>query len=66
MWFYLLATSYIDVGIEAIHFGLAGLMDKNDPGHAHWIDMLNRVRAYARRHARGHFLLCDTHTPTGG
>ena len=66
MWFYFLASSYIDVGIEAIHFGQVGLMDKNDPGHAHWIDMLNRVRAYARKHARRHFLLCDAHTPTGG
>ncbi len=66
MWFYFLASSYIDVGIEAIHFGQVGLMDKNDPGHAHWIDMLDRVRGYARKHARRHFLLCDAHTPTGG
>jgi hypothetical protein len=66
MWFYFLASRYIDVGIEAIHFGQVGLMDKNDPGHAHWIDMLNRVRAYARKHARRHFLVCDAHTPTGG
>ena len=66
MWFYFLASSYIDVGIEAIHFGQVGLMDKNDPGHGHWIDMLDRVRSYARNHARRHFLLCDAHTPTGG
>ncbi|EEF57322.1 hypothetical protein [Pedosphaera parvula] len=66
MWFYFLASSYIDVGIEAIHFGQVGLMDKNDPGHAGWQDMLKRVRAYARTHARRHFLLCDAHTPTGG
>jgi len=66
MWFYFLTTSYIDVGIEAIHFGQVGLMDKNDPGHAGWLDMLGRVRAYARQHARRHFLICDAHTPTGG
>ncbi len=66
MWFYFLVTSYIDVGIEAIHFGQVGLMDKNDPGHAGWLDMLDRVRGYARKHARRHFLLCDAHTPTGG
>jgi hypothetical protein len=66
MWFYFLTTSYIDVGIEAIHFGQVGLMDKNDPGHAGWLDMLGRVRAYARKHARRHFLICDAHTPTGG
>jgi hypothetical protein len=66
MWFYFLVTSYIDVGIEAIHFGQVGLMDKNDPGHASWLDLLGRARAYAREHARRHFLLCDGHTPTGG
>jgi len=66
MWFYFLVTSYIDAGIEAIHFGQIGLMDKNDPGHADWLDMLGRVRGYARKHARRHFLICDAHTPTGG
>jgi hypothetical protein len=66
MWFYFLVTSYIDVGIEAIHFGQVGLMDKNDPGHGAWLHMLSRVRAYARKHARRHFLVCDAHTPTGG
>ncbi|HWX23067.1 MAG TPA: hypothetical protein VN578_24460 [Candidatus Binatia bacterium] len=66
MWFYFLVTSYIDVGIEAIHFGQVGLMDKNDPGHAGWRDLLGRVRAYARTYARRHFLLCDAHAPTGG
>jgi hypothetical protein len=68
MWFYFLATSYIDVGIEAIHFGQVGLMNWNDKtnGHAGWLDMLGRVRSYAHIHARRHLLLCDAHTPTGG
>ena len=48
MWFYFLVSRYIDTGIEAIHFGQVGLMDKNDPGHAGWIDLLGRVRAYAK------------------
>ena len=66
MWFYYLATSYIDAGAEAIHFGQVSLMDQNDPGHVGWFDMLGRVRAYARLHARRHMVLCDAHTPTGG
>ena len=66
MWFYYLATRYIDAGIEAIHFGQVGLMDKNDPGHVGWLDMLGRVRAYAKLHARRHLVICDAHTPTGG
>jgi RNA polymerase sigma factor (sigma-70 family) len=64
MWFYFLAQSYIDVGIEAIHFGRVDLMDKEDPHHAHWIDMLDRVRAYARKYARRHYVLCDAPVPT--
>ena len=66
MWFYFLVTSYIDVGIEAIHFGQVGLMDQNDRGHAGWLDLLGRVRSYAFKHARRHFLVCDAHAPTGG
>ena len=66
LWFYFLVTTCIDAGIEAIHFGQVGLMDKNDPGHAGWLDMLSRVRAYARKNARRRFLVCDAHTPTGG
>ena len=66
MWFYFLAISYIDAGIEAIHFGQVGLMDQNDPSHAGWLDMLGRVRKYAREHSRRHLVLCDAHTPTGG
>jgi hypothetical protein len=66
MWFYFLAASYIDAGIEAIHFGQVGLMDNNDPHHAGWLDMLGRVRAYAHQHARRHLVVCDAHTPTGG
>jgi hypothetical protein len=66
IWFYFLVTKYVDAGIEAIHFGQVGLMDKNDPSHAGWRDMLRRVRSYASKHARRHFLICDAHTPTGG
>ncbi len=66
LWFYFLGTRYIDAGIEAIHFGQVGLMDNHDPGHAGWIDLLNRIRAYAHHHARRHLVLCDAHTPTGG
>lgn len=66
MWFFFLARNYIDVGIEAIHFGQVGLMDRNDPEHRGWLDMLGRARAYAHQHARRHLLICDAHTPTGG
>jgi len=65
MWFYFLSTSYIDIGIEAIHFGQVGLMDHNDPGHAAWIEMMTKVRNYARKNARRHMVICDAHTSPG-
>ena len=66
MWFYYLSSAYIDAGLEAIHYGQVGLMDRNDKGHAGWIGMLDKSRAYARAHARRHFLICDAHAPSGG
>jgi hypothetical protein len=66
MWFLFLAASYIDAGVEAIHFGQVEIMDERDKDHAHWRDLLTRVRAYAAQHARRHFVLCDAHVPSGG
>jgi hypothetical protein len=66
IWFYFLATSYIDAGCEAIHFGQAEIMDGNDPDHRHWWELLERVRGYAKEHARRRWVLCDAHVPSGG
>jgi hypothetical protein len=65
MWFYYLATQYIDVGIEGFHFGQVGLMDQNDKGHVAWLEMLGKVRSYAKKHARRHMVICDAHTSPG-
>jgi hypothetical protein len=56
----------MDIGIEAIHFGQAELMDGNDPSLEHWTQVLGLVRAYAAKHARRHLVLCDAHVPGGG
>ena len=66
LWFFYAAASYINVGIEAIHFGQVEIMDGNDPEHVYWLDMLKRVRQYASQHARRHLVLCDAHVPSGG
>jgi hypothetical protein len=66
LWFYYLAASFIDLGIEAIHFGQAELMDGNDPDHRHWAQLLALVRSHAAGHARRHLVLCDAHVPSGG
>jgi hypothetical protein len=66
LWFYFLAASYIDMGIEAIHFGQVEIMNKNDPENKNWEQVFSLVRAYATGHARRHFLICDGHVPSGG
>jgi hypothetical protein len=67
LWFYYLAVSYIDAGIEAIHFGQVELMNRNDSQESdHWWQTLSLIRGYAAQHARRHFLLCDAHVPSGG
>ncbi len=47
LWFYYQAASYIDAGFEGIHFGQVEIMNKNDPGNAHWAHLLALVRDYA-------------------
>ena len=66
LWFFFLAASYIDAGIEAIHFGQLDLVGRQDPGYANWADLLKHVRGYAARKARRHYLICDAHVPKGG
>lgn len=66
LWFLYLAAAYIDIGVEAIHFGQVEIMDEQDKDHAHWRAVLDRVRAHAAKHARRHFVLCDAHVPGGG
>ncbi|WP_431209837.1 hypothetical protein ACQ86N_27480 [Puia sp. P3] len=66
LWFYFLAASYIDLGFEAIHYGQVELMNHNDPGLDYWAQVFEMARAYGRKHARRHILLCDAHTPGGG
>ena len=66
MWFFYLAARYIDIGIEAIHFGQVEIMDDQDKDHVGWRDMMARVRNYAAKNARRHLLLADAHVPSGG
>src|SRR5580658_752481 len=66
MWFFFLAASYMNIGIEAIHFGQLDLMGRNDPEYRNWADLLQHVRRYAAKKARRHFVICDAHVPRGG
>jgi hypothetical protein len=66
LWFYFLAVSYIDLGLEGIHFGQVEIMNGNDPHLDHWAQVFALVRDYAARHARRHMVLCNAHVPSGG
>ncbi len=37
-------------------------MDDADPDHETWASLLDKVRAFAKKHARRGFVLCDAHT----
>jgi hypothetical protein len=64
-WFYFLAGSYINLGMEAIHFGQIMLIGRNDPELKVWWEVLSRIRQFARVNARRHFVLCDAHVSSG-
>jgi hypothetical protein len=66
LWFYFLAAAFIDLGIEAIHFGQTELMNGNDRNLDHYSQILALIRAHAKGHARRHMLVCDSHVPSGG
>jgi hypothetical protein len=66
LYFYYLAVSYINIGIESIHFGQVELMNKNDPNLDNYNQVLTLIRSYAAKHARRHIILCDSHVPSGG
>jgi len=64
MWFYYMARRYINVGIEAIHFGQAEIMNKEDIGNKSWWELLERIRTYSISKNRG-VVICDAHVPSG-
>ena len=66
LWFYFLARSYIDLSLEAIHWGQVELMNENDPDNASWDRVLALTRDNASGHARRHLVLRNGHVPSGG
>ena len=66
LWFYFLAKSYIDIGIEAFHLGQVELIGRDDPDKTHYKEILDMIRAYAKNNARRGYVILDGHTPRGG
>lgn len=65
LWFYFLARTYIDLGCEALHLGQVELISQDDPDKTAYALLLKKIRAYAKKHARRHYVLLDGHTPKG-
>jgi len=65
LYFYYLGRSYIDAGMEGLHFGQVELMNKNDPNLDNYAQILDLIRGYARKHARRGMVICDAHVPHG-
>lgn len=66
LWYMYLFGSYIDIGIEAIHWGQIALIGMEDPEFIVWRQFMQKTREYAKKHARRGYVLYDAHTPGGG
>jgi hypothetical protein len=66
LWFYFLARTYIDIGCEALHLGQVGIIGRDDTDKTHYAEILKKIRDYAKKNARRHYVLLDAHTPMRG
>ncbi len=63
MWFYYMATRYIDAGCEALHLGDFGVMNVIEQNYENkdWWFLLQKIRQYGSTRNR-HIVLCNAHT----
>ena len=66
MWFYFLAARYLDLGVEAIHFGQVELMGCAIPSTRPGTDCSPGCGLMPGLHARRGAVLCNAHVPSGG
>jgi hypothetical protein len=68
MFIYFMARQYMQIGIEAIHFGQVELMgmEEQEINFPSWYSLLARIRSAALMYARRGTIICDAHTPSGG
>lgn len=62
LFYYFRACMIIDAGFEAIHWGQVHMIGRDDENFACYTDLLHKVRMYAKKHARRHFVLHNAHT----
>src|SRR5690606_7293102 len=67
LFFYYLAHRYMEIGVEALHFGQAQLMAMAGAESLEsWRTLLEHVRNAAKSVARRGTVICDAHLPNGG
>ena len=66
MWYFFLTASYINIGCEAFHLGQVELIGRDDKKRDYYSQLIGKIRAYAKVHARRHYVLLDGHVPSGG
>ncbi len=66
MWYFFLSASYINIGCEAFHLGQVELIGRDDKDRYYYSWLIDKIRTYAKTHARRHYVLLDGHVPSGG
>lgn len=66
LWFYFLAGSYMETGVEAFHLGQVELIGMNDHQHENWKEIIDKIRTKAKTAARRGWVILDAHVPYGG
>lgn len=62
MFFYYRACEYIKMGFEALHLGQIEWIGYHDPDRSAYTDLLGRIRAFAKTHARRGYVILNCHT----
>lgn len=66
MWYFFLAACYIRIGCEAFHLGQVELIGRDDKNYYYYSQLIDKIRSYAKIHARRHYVILDGHVPSGG
>ena len=64
MFIYYRACKIIDAGFEAIHLGQTKQTGKNDRNLKRWTKVINLIREYAKKNARRHYVIINSHHPS--
>lgn len=64
MFFYYRACFFMDQGFEALHLGQTNLIGRSDTNNENWTKVIGKIRAYAKKNARRHYVIINGHNPS--